>query len=101
MPLYKVYKEAAPAATATPTQIVVPGVYAELPKGTYSPICEERVLTGQATPPPPDVSDAAYKNAKPSGALLSCLPCQTLSVDASGIPTEANCPFASSQVAGN
>lgn len=101
MPLYKVYKEAAPAATATPIQIVVPGVFADLPKGTYSPICEERVLTGQAVAPPPDGNDAAYKNAKANGALLSCLPCQTVTVDASGVPTEVNCPFASSQVAGN
>ena len=101
MPLYKVYKEASPTATSIPSQLVVPGAATELPKGTYSAICEERVLAGQATPPPPDGNDAAYKNAKASGALTSCLPCLTVATDASGVPTEVNCPFASSQVVGN
>jgi len=101
MPLYKVYKEATPTASSTPTQIVVPGTPSELVTGGYSPICEERVLAGQSTPPPPDANDPAYNAAKPSGALASCLPCLTKTVDASGVPIELSCPFSVSQVAGN
>ena len=67
----------------------------------YSPICEERQLTGQAMAPPPDASSPAYLAAKKTGALASCLPCQTVTVDASGVPTSLSCPFASSQVTGN
>lgn len=101
MPLYKVFKEAAPTATTTPLQIVVPGTAGELGGLDYSPICEERQLTGQAMAPPPDASSPAYLAAKKTGALASCLPCQTVTVDASGVPTSLRCPFASSQVTGN
>lgn len=101
MPLYKVYKEMTPTATTTPLQIVVPGLPSELTMGTYSPICKEFVLKGQSTPPPPDANDPAYKTATASGALASCLPCQTVTVDSSNVPTEVNCPYAQSQVAGN
>lgn len=101
MPLYKVFKEAAPTATTTPLQIVVPGMAGELGGSAYSPICEEAQLTGQAMAPPPDASSPAYLAAKKTGALASCLPCQTVTVDASGVPTSLSCPFASSQVTGN
>ena len=100
MPLYKVYKETAPTATTTPLQVVIPGLPSEVPAGTYSPICKEFVLKGQTSPPPPDANDPAYKAATASGALASCLPCQTLTVDGSNVPVEVNCPFSQSQVAG-
>ena len=102
---YRLYQIIDPALTpnvAPPAPLPVQlGFFNQLGGMDYSPICEERQLTGQAMAPPPDASSPAYLAAKKTGALASCLPCQTVTVDASGVPTSLRCPFASSQVTGN
>ena len=45
--------------------------------------------------------EAHIKDISHQTTLASCLPCQTVTVDASGVPTSLRCPFASSQVTGN
>lgn len=102
MPLYKVYKEAAPGASTKPLQIVVGGLpYPDnMPWGKYSPICEERTLVGQSAPLPPNIQDPAFAAAKATGALASCLVCQTSRVDETNTVVAADCPFSQSQVTG-
>lgn len=91
MPLYKATDK------NKKTQVVVAGTALEPAQpgtGGYSPICQDYTLTMLDQLPPPDATDPAYKAAKKTDALSSCLVCRTL--DAAG---HLSCPFAQSQVA--
>jgi hypothetical protein len=99
MPVFKV--SATYVDKTVHTQVVVPGTALEpLPPGgpatIYSPICQDYTLalTMVTALPPPDATDPAYKAAKKTEALSSCLVCRTL--DDMG---HLDCPFAQSQVA--
>lgn len=95
MPLWKVYKEAAPTEKNTPMQVVIPGVSGEV--STYSPICQIYALNGQSAPPPPDLKDPVYKPAQNAPLeLASCLPCRTITVDAKNVALEVECPISQS-----
>lgn len=106
MPLYKAYDKAyndKAMLTATENkghfQITVTGTALEPPPPggpavVYSPICQDYTLTMLDQFPPPDAADPAYRAAKKTDALSSCLICRTL--DSAG---HVSCPFAQSQVA--
>lgn len=91
MPLYKATDK------NKKTQVVVAGTALEPAQAggaAYSPICQDYTLTMLDQLPPPDATDPAYRGAKKTEALASCLVCRTL--DAAG---HLSCPFAQSQVA--
>lgn len=102
MPLFKAYDKAysdkaSEADKRAHSRVVVSGTALEPPQpggAVYSPICQDYTLTMLDQLPPPDATDPAYKAAKKTEALSSCLVCRTL--DAAG---HLDCPFAQSQVA--